>query len=366
MNKKYVMLLILTLLIFLNLTSFAEAEEKEQIPEGLSYLESVVKLTENYDTYLLELPDGTVSARLFQFYENTIPVSYVVVSNERGVNERIIEFGEGYAQSVLGIVDALHISNENYRLLYLGNLQYAVAYNERYYKIVNGRILELEAEPQLYTDTEGRYYNKGETLKWSDVYKREAGGYTDGKRHWCPKGYNLYSEYRTMDSFMSGGICSATAAYNLTVYWYHQGYTNFDVSTKAKQNALFREYYGRLGKNAIIKKCKTAYEEIFYNYGYYCTSKYIEDASWKQITSAIDKGPIHVHLRDSEIYGDHGAVGIGYVSFAFESGWTSRYIVLIDGWTVGSRYVNYTLGIEEIDITIVNPVKAHPVIKPAI
>lgn len=220
--------------------------------------------------------------------------------------------------------------------------------------------------PEISDEVEDNYYNEGESLTWSDVYKREVGGYADGKRHWCPKGYNLYPEYRTMEPFMSGGICSSTAAYNLTVYWYHQGYDNFNLTTRARQNALFNAYYNRLGKSAVIKNCQYAYKNVFYEYNYYCTSKYIEDASWKEITSAIDDGPIHVHLRDSEIYGNHGTVGIGYVSFIFPSGWTSRYIILIDGWTVGSRYVNYTLGIDSIDITIVKPVKAHPGIKPAI
>lgn len=368
MRKKYVWFLVIIFLIFFNGVPLAEAndEEYENLTKWLSSLENIINLTEEYDTYSMELPDGTVSAKLFQFYEDAVPVSYVVISNKISTRPEIIEFGEGYAQSILGIAEALQVSKENSRLLYLGNLQYVLEYEESYYKVEDGKIIEMSELPELSDDIEGNYYNKGESLTWSDVYKREAGGYTDGKRHWCPKGYNLYPEYRTMESFMSGGICSSTAAYNLTVYWYHQGYDNFDPTTGEKQNALFNAYYNKLGKSAAISKCRFAYEDVFYAYNYYCTSKYIEDASWKEITSAIDAGPVHVHLRDSEIYGNHGAVGIGYVSFVFPSGWTSRYIVLIDGWMVGSRYVNYTLGIDSIDITIVKPVKAHPAIKPAI
>lgn len=345
MRKTYkIIMFVLLLLVFCG-NSYAEESDKDCPKELFPYLNNIVEITDEYQIFELELLDGTISALLFQFYENSVPISYVVVSNEVSENLEIIEFGAGYAQNILGVVDALQIADNNYRLLYMGNLQYIVENNGKYFMAQNGSILELDALPQEYEAVEGEYYTYGETLNWSAVIKKEV-GYASLKRGWCPNGTNLYSEYRTMSSFMSGEICSSTAAYNLTVYWYHQGYTKFDLSTTAGQNAAFQAYYSRLGKSAEIKKCR--------------------DASWKKITSAIDEGPVHVHLRESEIYGNHGVLGIGYVSFSFDSGWTSRYIAIIDGWERGARYVNYSLGIDRVDITIVEPVMAHPVIKPAV
>lgn len=171
MRKTYkIIMFVLLLLVFCG-SPYAEESDKDCPKELFSYLANVVEITSEYQIFQLEFLDGTISALLFQFYENSVLISYVVVSNEVSENLEIIEFGAGYAQNILGVVDALQIADNNYRLLYMGNLQYIVENNGKYFMAQNGSILELDALPQEYEAVEGEYYTYGETLNWSAVIK---------------------------------------------------------------------------------------------------------------------------------------------------------------------------------------------------
>lgn len=73
--------------------------------------------------------------------------------------------------------------------------------------------------------------------------------------------------------------------------------------------------------------------------------------TWSRAKQCIQKGAVHLALIDSQIYGNHAVLGVGYVSFSHSSGWISNYFQIVDGGGgTKYRYVNYSLGISRIDL----------------
>lgn len=368
MKKTLFCFLMLSCLLFVPSIAKAEkyVEVYDEIIEHNSELENYIEFSDTYSTYELKSLEGEVSAILIQFYNNGEALSYIVISCSLENDFKVIEFGTGVASHIIRIIADENVCEESYDLLYLEELRYVAKYKDKYYIVQNGCLESYDSLPEDWIcDSENtQYYEYQDTLTWSEVLKKEDSGYTGGNRKWAPGASAWNSNYKTMTFFGTGGICSSTAAYNLATYWYGQGYTNFEPITASKQKKLFNAFYKELGEGAIISKCQYAYEIVFQKYGYTAITKYTQNASWTAITSAINSGPIHVHLRNSQIYGNHGVMGVGYVSFAFPSGWTSRYIIIVDGWNNGFRYVNYSLGIDGINITTVKPYKFQPQIVP--
>lgn len=103
------------------------------------------------------------------------------------------------------------------------------------------------------------------------------------------------------------------------------------------------------GSGIYYKDVATGIEDVLRNRGLTNASVSIyKDVNWYAAMSCIDKRPVYRSLKGSEIYSDHGVLGVGYISFTHSTGWVSKYFQIADAWESTYHYVNYSLGIDEI------------------
>lgn len=348
------------------LTEVTTAEAVDNIVSK-EVFEGIIPITEDYFISPLYTIDESIAAYLVQYYDEAGKgCSYIVVNN--AVNSEdwyYIEFGYGDAPVITGLRTAYleNIKDDAYQVLYLGGYDYYIKNASGIYGMKDGELCKLtEVELSLLKKvSETQYYNPGETLQYSTVLAKEI-GYSSREEYLSSIPSDIYItmddplEYEGLKDVICGH-CAPTAATNMLIYL-SLHHPELGVHKRNFIN-VFKKFYEEMETNCkgtLGSKVLPAYRAVLEWLGYN-SIKNIEVypyVTWNTAKNYIKKGAVHLNLSNSQIYGNHAVLGVGYVSFSHSSGWTSRYFQIVDGgYTDEYRYLNYSLGISHIALIVV-------------
>lgn len=331
-------------------------------------------VSEEYEVTPLYTIDGRISAYLVQYYSSGEPTGYIVVSNEVDCLNYYIEFGYGIPGMILTMADTVEeeCGKPVDRVIYVGGYTYYALVEDTVYTADTGEVRPLSEEEELLlavAASEPQYYEYGVTLTLADVYAKEVGyaSVITGNSPNIPAltVFKTMSEtkaaYWEICKSETSSHCGPTAALNLLFYLDNQGYTPLPLGGEKWKN-VFCKLYDDMGTTPGVgtydDDMKNALTPIFYAYKG-TQINYSFPASWEDAINYVTKGAVILNLQNSQIYGYHFVLAIGYNTFSFSSGWSSRYFRIIDSWTHSDgtidRYVNYSLGIDSISALLVKP-----------
>ena len=324
------------------------------------FFNTVIGVSDDFLVMPLYDLQNNVSAYVIQYYIEGNPLSYVVINTSTVEGDAYyIEFGEGDFAEVVGLYEAKE-EEETIRVCYCGGSHYYLLIGDNLYHYDGElKVLDSDTVEELEERSSGNYYNYGETLTYAAVLQKEVG-------------YDTVSSYsrstvftkRTMTTTMYAygnnnpvyKHCAPTAGLNLLQYLYSvEGKTNIPMSSWQNVFIALHTAMGTSNSNGTADSALApAYQSVLRGYGYNSATAAIQySASWSQVTTAINSNAVHLVLHDSEIYGEHSVVGVGYVSFTHSTGWVSKYYKIVDGWTADVRYVHSSLGINYINLVTV-------------
>ena len=340
---------------YVNRSSYAD---NQLVDRG--FFSSIIGVSDDYLVMPLYDLQNNVSAYIIQYYFEGCPLSYVVINTSTTAEDAYyIEFGEGDFAGVVGL-DRVEDAEEAPRVCYCGGSQYYLLIGDDLYHYEGTlKVLDSDMIEELEEWSSGVYYNYGETLTYMAILQKEVG-------------YDSVSSYSRSTSFtmrtMTMAIyaygnnnpvdnhCAPTAGLNLLQYLDSvEGKTSIPMSS---WQSVFVALHTAMGTSNISgtydSALAPAYQSVLRSYGYNSATAAIQySASWSQVTTAINSNAVHLVLHSSEIYGEHSAVGLGYVSFTHSTGWVSKYYKIVDGWTADIRYVHSSLGIDHINLVTV-------------
>ena len=340
---------------YVNRSSYAD---NQLVDRG--FFSSIIGVSDDYLVMPLYDLQNNVSAYIIQYYFEGCPLSYVVINTSTTAEDAYyIEFGEGDFAGVVGL-DRVEDAEEAPRVCYCGGSQYYLLIGDDLYHYEGTlKVLDSDMIEELEEWSSGVYYNYGETLTYMAVLQKEVG-------------YDSVSSYSRSTSFtmrtMTMAIyaygnnnpvtnhCAPTAGLNLLQYLYSvEGKTNIPMNSWQSVFIALHTAMGTSNTNGTADSALApAYQSVLRSYGYNSATAAIQySASWSQVTTAINSNAVHLALHDSEIYGEHSVVGLGYVSFTHSTGWVSKYYKIVDGWTADIRYVHSSLGIDHINLVTV-------------
>ena len=340
---------------YVNRSSYAD---NQLVDRG--FFSSIIGVSDDYLVMPLYDLQNNVSAYIIQYYFEGCPLSYVVINTSTTAEDAYyIEFGEGDFAGVVGL-DRVEDAEEAPRVYYCGGSQYYLLIGDDLYHYEGTlKVLDSDMIEELEEWSSGVYYNYGETLTYMAVLQKEVG-------------YDSVSSYSRSTSFtmrtMTMAIyaygnnnpvtnhCAPTAGLNLLQYLYSvEGKTNIPMNSWQSVFIALHMAMGTSNTNGTADSALApAYQSVLRSYGYNSATAAIQySASWSQVTTAINSNAVHLALHDSEIYGEHSVVGLGYVSFTHSTGWVSKYYKIVDGWTADIRYVHSSLGIDHINLVTV-------------
>ena len=340
---------------YVNRSSYAD---NQLVDRG--FFSSIIGVSDDYLVMPLYDLQNNVSAYIIQYYFEGCPLSYVVINTSTTAEDAYyIEFGEGDFAGVVGL-DRVEDAEEAPRVCYCGGSQYYLLIGDDLYHYEGTlKVLDSDMIEELEEWSSGVYYNYGETLTYMAVLQKEVG-------------YDSVSSYSRSTSFtmrtMTMAIyaygnnnpvtnhCAPTAGLNLLQYLYSvEGKTNIPMNSWQSVFIALHTAMGTSNTNGTADSALApAYQSVLRSYGYNSATAAIQySASWSQVTTAINSNEVHLALHDSEIYGEHSVVGLGYVSFTHSTGWVSKYYKIVDGWTADIRYVHSSLGIDHINLVTV-------------
>lgn len=331
--------------------------------EQLVDKETFTQLIGTSDDYLvLPLYDlrENISAYIIQYYLDNEPLSYVVINTNANVtDDYYVTFGRGSFSDVVGL-NAVDETEKEIRVCYCGGINFYIQIGEdvNHY---NGCMEKLNADAvaELWETGSGNYYNYGETLTQTAVFNKEVGY---DSYSYTTQSVNFTKHTMTSTRYVFGSSspitnhCYPTAALNMLQFLYTiKGKTNIPMSS---WQSVFIDLYTAMGttnNGTYDVNVAPAYQSVLRSYGYNnATASYQYSASWSQVTTGLNSCAVHLCLHDSEIYRNHGVLGVGYISFSHSTGWVSKYYSIVDGWTADIRYVHSSLGIDHINLVTVN------------
>lgn len=330
-------------------------------------------VTEEYEVMPLYTMDGRISAYLVQYYDGGEATGYIVVSNEVDCLNYYIEFGYGIPDMIRSIVDAVkgECGKPVERVIYVGGYTYYGLVEDTVYTADSGKawaLTEEEVAKLISAAGEPQYYEKYVTLTLSDVYAKEV-GYArtySGNAPEIPALSTFKYMYETKEAYMNcrgkeiTSHCSPTAGLNMLFYLENRGYAPLSLAGSNWEEAFCKLYESMetTDTGTKVSKVESTFMRLLSPYSE-AHVELISSIPWYLAKRHLDKWAMLLGLQDSQIYGDHMVLGIGYCEFSFSSGWISQYFRIIDGWyqEEGSidRYVNYSLGIDHINGIIVEP-----------
>lgn len=363
------------------LTEVMTAEVADNIVSK-EIFEGIIPLTENYFISPLYTMGEAIAAYLVQYYDEAGKgCSYIVVNNAVNSEDRYyIEFGYGDAPVITALRTAYLETggDDTYRVLYLGGYEYYIKDESGIYGIKDGGLCKLEEEDLQYVSgvTAGtQYYNEGETLTYGDILAKET-GYSSCEKKIDNTSSEMYitmvdarEAYREVMSIKDGidygedemrvkNHCAPTAATNMLLYLSRE-YPQIGVINEGN-NKNYAEAFVLLYKEmktniestgTLTENVASGYERVITRLGYDgIKAKYYSRVSWDKATECLEDGAVHLALMGSQIYTNHSVLGVGHISFSHSTGWVSKYFQIIDGWEMGYRYVNYSLGISYIGL----------------
>lgn len=308
---------------------------------------------------LYDLQDN-ISAYIIQYYSDNKPLSYIVINTNANVtDDYYVTFGQGDFADVIGL-SVVDETDKEIRVCYCGGINFYTQIDEVVYWF-NGSMEELSEETVagLREMGGGNYYNYGETLTQTAVFNKEV-GYDSYSYTTQSVLFTKHTMNSTRYVFGSNNPiynhCYPTAALNMLQFLYTiKGKTSIPMSS---WQSVFIDLYTAMGttnSGTYDINVAPAYQSVLRSYGYNnATASYQYSATWSQVTSALGSCAVHLCLHDSEIYIDHGVLGVGYISFSHSTGWVSKYYSIVDGWTADIRYVHSSLGIDHINLITVN------------
>lgn len=325
-----------------------------------SFFSTMIGVSDDFLVIPLYDLQNNVSAYVIQYYSEGVPLSYVVINTSSVAgNAYYVEFGEGDFAGVVGLDNAKE-TEETIQVCYCGGSQYYLLIGDNLYHYDGElKILDSDTVAELEERSSGVYYNYGETLTYLAVLQKEV-GYDSVSTYSRSTSFTKRTTGTTMYAYGNNNPvtnhCAPTAGLNLLQYLYSvEGKTSIPMSSWQSVFIALHTAMGTTNANGTADSALApAYQSVLRSYGYNSATATIQySASWSQVTTAINSNAVHLALHDSEIYGEHSVVGLGYVSFTHSTGWVSKYYKIVDGWTADIRYVHSSLGIDHINLVTV-------------
>ena len=325
-----------------------------------SFFSAMIGVSDDFLVMPLYDLQNNVSAYVIQYYSEGVPLSYVVINTSSVAgNAYYVEFGEGDFAGVVGLDNAKE-TEETIQVCYCGGSQYYLLIGDDLYHYDGElKILDSDTVAEMEERSSGVYYNYGETLTYLAVLQKEV-GYDSVSTYSRSTSFTKRTTGTTMYAYGNNNPvtnhCAPTAGLNLMQYLYSvEGKTNIPMSSWQSVFIALHTAMGTSNANGTADSALApAYQSVLRSYGYNSATAAIQySASWSQVTTAINSNAVHLALHDSEIYGEHSVVGLGYVSFTHSTGWVSKYYKIVDGWTADIRYVHSSLGIDHINLVTV-------------
>lgn len=325
-----------------------------------SFFSTMIGVSDDFLVIPLYDLQNNVSAYVIQYYSEGVPLSYVVINTSSVAgNAYYVEFGEGDFAGVVGLDNAKE-TEETIQVCYCGGSQYYLLIGDNLYHYDGElKILDSDTVAELEERSSGDYYNYGETLTYLAVLQKEV-GYDSVSTYSRSTSFTKRTTGTTMYAYGNNNPvtnhCAPTAGLNLLQYLYSvEGKTNIPMNSWQSVFIALHTAMGTSNANGTADSALApAYQSVLRSYGYNSATAAIQySASWSQVTTAINSNAVHLALHDSEIYGEHSVVGLGYVSFTHSTGWVSKYYKIVDGWTADIRYVHSSLGIDHINLVTV-------------
>lgn len=325
-----------------------------------SFFSTMIGVSDDFLVIPLYDLQNNVSAYVIQYYSEGVPLSYVVINTSSVAgNAYYVEFGEGDFAGVVGLDNAKK-TEETIQVCYCGGSQYYLLIGDDLYHYDGElKILDSDTVAELEERSSGVYYNYGETLTYLAVLQKEV-GYDSVSTYSRSTSFTKRTTGTTMYAYGNNNPvtyhCAPTAGLNLLQYLYSvEGKTNIPMNSWQSVFIALHTAMGTSNANGTADSALApAYQSVLRSYGYNSATAAIQySASWSQVTTAINSNAVHLALHDSEIYGEHSVVGLGYVSFTHSTGWVSKYYKIVDGWTADIRYVHSSLGIDHINLVTV-------------
>lgn len=345
----------------------------EIVSEGIKDAEKLVDesnfekfdiVTDEYNITPLYTVDGQISAYLVEYYKGGEPTGYVIVSNEVDCLEYYIEFGTGSPNFLKNMVNMVETEcKENVdRFIYMGGYTYYALVGDDLYVTPGAEPIQLTEEDikeLLLKGGETKYYEEYGYLSLDAIYAKEVGYIKRSSLVTLnvPDVLEFYTMSQTEAAYkkLKGKTitdhCGPTAGLNHLVYLDNQGFSFLPIGGLMWEQAFctladkMKTYeYG----TTTIFHYANAMEEIVSKNPSFKVNIDI-NLTWEDVETYLGRSAVTFLLQDSQIYGDHFVLGVGYNTFSFSTGWTSKYIKIADGHSNQEfRYVNYDLGIKTI------------------
>ena len=282
-------------------------------------------------------------------------VGSIIVSTES--NGRVIEYTIGNEDFLdiaqANIEEEQKIDKEDQTIYYIGETNYAIGESDTSFE--TGELYDISSRE--ISETEREEY---------DLAEESSGGIPDsedGELITNPRKYlsniktskiknvkNANITYKTTSDFKGyHDHCAPTAAVNLMLYWYNNGYAKL-LSNNKKWSNVFQKMYNYMSTNCYGTKgtkdinLPSAYIKYFSEKSIKNDVKlHLGTSGGVEIMNEIDKGfPCHLILHSHKKYNDHSVFAIGYQLFYYNdiNKPYDIFIRIADGWTSQpNRYV---------------------------
>ena len=289
--------------------------------------------------------NNEVNGFIFDVMSDNNNVGYVIADYEDGNN--IIEFGkELFLDEASETVEREYSINEdNQKVYYLGNLNYAIGglngNNKNVFVDVTTnkceKITKKEVKAIENQSTLGSPPDSGNNfITDPSLYER---GYSSYKAKDLT---NFNIAYKVMTDFSDGSVCAPTAATNFMYYWYNKDKTKYEkMYYKKSWKETFKKIYKYMETNdtngTLDANLVNGYSKFLKAVGIACTVKFHNGTSnGKKIVTEINNNrPCHLALHNHYRYGDHSVLAVGYQKYTYEHWYGDNveiYIRISDGW----------------------------------
>lgn len=309
--------------------------------------------------------------------KNKEPAGYIVVGANMGefpiieysdMGVSFLDMGLQNTKSKIEEDSGLNVKENSSKVLYLGNLFYAVEHTMENEETITYDITTSDCSKMELSDiTDKNTDDLADIIQeaWN-FYETNTGGSNppDSGEDFITNPSNYESGYDSVNHFIitngaryyntmtdfadsNAKVCAPTAATNLCKYWYLRDTSRFvNLFKDCSWDSVFDSFvdymetsYYETGTSDY--NVADAYRLFFDEVGLSCQAWFSSGTNnGRYIVNELDNDrPCHLMVHDHYLYGNHSVLAVGYAEYKYGSSY-STYIRIADGWTnYPSRYV---------------------------
>ena len=341
-------------------TTLSLNEIEEQVDDFVTIQKgSVWKGCEFSKEIALFNSDNEITAYYIELVNDGKKCGYIIINAHNPYN--IIEYSyqkdSFLNEAKKSVANEYNIAEHKQKIYYLGGINYAISGtnkdgNKKIVDVTTSTTYEISKKTlnSISQENDVEQYSKS-----SPPDSKGKGFITDPdkyeKKYDSAKTKNVTNwnlNYKTMDSFSSGGVCAPTAATNFMFYWYNRG-TKYKKLLNRTWKKTFNSLYDYMdtskSKGTKDNMLATGYKRYLSKKGFNHSVSFHKGTSYgKDLMKDIDKNrPCHLVVHGHYMYGNHSVLAVGYQQFIYKHWYGNNhetYIRIADGWTnKANRYV---------------------------